>query len=148
MNDECPLVIIRWQDSGQPIPAWQHLSALNPAKAIECATVGWLLRDDGETKVVCQSVGDLQNPANAQASGIMTIPTRCVISIDGLSEYRQATALRDPQELYRECSAAVELGGCNTHRRPEGSTEVEVAASDDPVLASKPKQPESALPQE
>jgi hypothetical protein len=86
MQSHCPLVIIRWQDSAQPIPAWKHLSQLPATRAIECATVGWLLKDDADVKVLCQSVGDLDSPQNAQASGIMTIPTRCVISIERLTE--------------------------------------------------------------
>ena len=86
MQPHCPLVIIRWQDSAQPIPAWKHLSQLPATRAIECATVGWLLKDDNDVKVLCQSVGDLDSPQNAQASGIMTIPTRCVISIERLTE--------------------------------------------------------------
>jgi len=84
MRKDCPLVIIRWQDSAQPLPSWQYLTALPRTRPIECATVGWLLKDDDDIKVVCQSVGDLDNPSNAQASGIMTIPARCVLSIERL----------------------------------------------------------------
>jgi hypothetical protein len=86
MPDNCPLVIIRWEDSAQPLPAWRHLSQLPATRAIECATVGWLLKDGEDVKVLCQSVGDIDTPHNAQASGIMTIPTRCVISIERLTE--------------------------------------------------------------
>jgi hypothetical protein len=86
MHKDCPLVIIRWQDSAQPLPSWQYLSALPRTRPIECATVGWLLKDDDDIKVICQSVGDLDNPKNAQASGIMTIPARCVLSIEKLTE--------------------------------------------------------------
>lgn len=85
-NNDCPLVIIRWQDSGQPLPSWQHLSELPRTRPIECATVGWLLKDDADVKVVCQSVGDIECPENAQASGIMTIPARCVLSTERLTE--------------------------------------------------------------
>ena len=92
MRNGCPLVIIRWQDSAQPLPAWQYLSALPRTRPIECATVGWLLKDDDDVKVICQSVGDLDNPKNAQASGIMTIPARCVISIDILTEEEVITS--------------------------------------------------------
>ncbi|MBZ0211842.1 MAG: hypothetical protein K8F92_19620 [Hyphomicrobium sp.] len=86
MPDKCPLVIIRWQDSRQPCGSWRYLSALPPTTAVEVATVGWLLRDDPDVKVVCQNVGDLDHPQNAQASGIMTIPTRCVLSVERLTE--------------------------------------------------------------
>jgi hypothetical protein len=97
MKRDCPLVIIRWEDSAQPIPAWRHLSQLPETRAIECATVGWLLKDDDDIKVLCQSVGDLDNAHNAQASGIMTIPTRCVISIERLVEEAEPTSSADPE---------------------------------------------------
>ena len=92
MRKDCPLVIIRWQDSAQPMASWQYLSALPPTRPIECATVGWLLKDDDDIKVICQSVGDLENPKNAQASGIMTIPARCVLSIEKLTEEEEVTS--------------------------------------------------------
>jgi hypothetical protein len=82
----CPLVIIRWHDSRQPCGQWRFLSALPESKPVEVATVGWLLKDTADVKVVCQNVGDLTNPAHAQASGIMTIPTRCILSIERLTE--------------------------------------------------------------
>jgi hypothetical protein len=96
MRKNCPLVIIRWQDSAQPLPAWQYLSALPRTRPIECATVGWLLKDDDDIKVICQSVGDLDNPNNAQASGIMTIPARCVLSIEKLTEEEVLTSSAGP----------------------------------------------------
>ena len=92
MHKDCPLVIIRWQDSAQPLSSWQYSSALPQTRAIECATVGWLLKDDDDVKVICQSIGDLESPKNAQASGIMTIPARCVLSIEKLTEEEVATS--------------------------------------------------------
>lgn len=88
---DCPLVIIRWLDSRQPSGQWRYLSALPEARPVEVATVGWLVRDTIDVKVVCQSVGDLEYPEKAQASGIMTIPTRCVLSIERLTEVERGT---------------------------------------------------------
>jgi len=96
MQADCPLVIIRWQDSRQPCGHWRYLSALPEAKAVEVATVGWLLKDSAEVKVVCQNVGDLDHPEKAQASGIMTIPTRCVLSIERLTEEDRPISSADP----------------------------------------------------
>jgi hypothetical protein len=62
MRNDCTLVIICWQDSAQPPPSWQYLSALPRTRLVECATVGWLLKADDDMKVVCQSVGVLDNP--------------------------------------------------------------------------------------
>jgi hypothetical protein len=85
MND-CPLVIVRWEDSAQPIPGWQHLSDMVPPGIVECATVGWLIRDDDKVKVVAQNIGGINTDDNMQASGVMAIPARCVISIERLEE--------------------------------------------------------------
>lgn len=84
-----PLVIIRWLDSRQPTSAWRFLADVGEPKAVECATVGWLLKSNADVKVICQSVGDLGDPDNAQANGIMTIPTACVLSIEPLEEIAQ-----------------------------------------------------------
>jgi hypothetical protein len=96
MQANCPLVIIRWQDSRQPSGSWRYLSALPDTTAVEVATVGWLLKDTDDVKVVCQNVGDLNNPENAQASGIMTIPTRCILSVEKLTEEDGLTSSAGP----------------------------------------------------
>ena len=97
MTDNCPLVLIRWLDSRQPCAAWRYLADVGEPKAVECATVGWLLKDNVDVKVVCQSVGDLGDPENAQASGVMAIPARCVIAIERLEEVTSSS--RHPCEL-------------------------------------------------
>jgi hypothetical protein len=86
MTNNCPLVIVRWEDSAQPIERWQHLSELVLPDIVECATVGWLIRDDDKVKVVAQSFGGINAEDNMQASGVMAIPARCVISIEILEE--------------------------------------------------------------
>jgi hypothetical protein len=106
MRQGCPLVIIRWLDSAQPLPSWQYLSSLPQTRAIECATVGWLLRDDDDLKVICQSVGDLGSPQNAQASGIMTIPARCIVSIERLIEGNELTSATCPEPAAPSGAAA------------------------------------------
>jgi hypothetical protein len=86
MSTSCRLVIIRWQDSRQPCGKWRYLSSLPEQKPVEVASVGWLVTDTHDVKVLAQNVGDLGSPENAQASGIMTIPTRCVLSVEKLTE--------------------------------------------------------------
>ena len=89
---DCPLVIIRWLDSRQPCGQWRYLSALPEARPVEVATVGWLVKETADVKVICQSIGDLQHPEKAQASGIMAIPTRCVLSVERLTEEEALTS--------------------------------------------------------
>lgn len=81
-----PLVIIEWEDSAQPLPAWQHLSNLELCGHIRCASVGWLVKSDKSVKVLAPNMGAIDDPSNIQASGFMQIPTRCVISIKKLHQ--------------------------------------------------------------
>lgn len=92
MTDGCPLVLVRWLDSRQPVASWRFLAGIELQGPVECATVGWLIGDTADAKTVCQSVGDLGHPDNAQASGVMTIPARCIISIERLVEEDAVTS--------------------------------------------------------
>lgn len=95
MMADCRLVLIRWEDSRQPCGQWRFLSAMPVAKAVEVASVGWLVEDTSEIKVICQNIGDLGNPEKAQASGIMVIPSRCVIAIEPISESKHSSTNPD-----------------------------------------------------
>lgn len=85
----CPLVIVTWEDSAQPVSAWRHLHDLPKFAAIECTSVGWLLQDDDKIKVLAQSLGHV-NEENVQGAGMMTIPTRCVLKMEKLVEEERA----------------------------------------------------------
>jgi hypothetical protein len=123
---DCPLVIIRWLDSRQPCGQWRYLSALPEARPVEVATVGWLVRETADVKVVCQSIGDLQYPEKAQASGIMAIPTRCVLSVERLTEEETLTSSAG--------LGSADSVGFGDFAGPAGSA----AISDDRQLASAP----------
>lgn len=116
MSIACRLVIIRWQDSRQPCGQWRYLRALPDQRPVEVASVGWLLKDTEEVKVLAQNIGDLTHPENAQASGIMTIPTRCVLSIETLTEEGAPTFFAGPAD-FAEPSA----GTAADHDRTTGS---------------------------
>jgi hypothetical protein len=55
-------------------------------KPLKCVSVGFLLRDDEEAKVLAPKMADVENELNIQASGITTIPTSCVTKISNLVE--------------------------------------------------------------
>jgi hypothetical protein len=85
--DDCPLVLIEWEDSRQPSGQWVYLSAIaEDHSPVLCATVGWLIKDTAEVKVVCQSMADIDKDDDMQAGGVMVIPARCVLSIARLEE--------------------------------------------------------------
>ena len=80
------LVKIEWKDSTQPVSEWQHLNDLADTKPISCFSVGFLLQNDDEMKVLAPNMADIHNDLNIQASGIIAIPSSCVVKISKLLE--------------------------------------------------------------
>lgn len=88
----CPLVRVEWLDSSQPIASWKFLVDYrnDTTKPNQCSSVGWMIRDDDELKVLAANFGGVQNTRDPectlQACGVIRIPTCCVISIHQLNE--------------------------------------------------------------
>jgi hypothetical protein len=80
-----PLVLIEWEDSSQPVSQWQHRDDIEVA-AVRIASVGWLIRNDKTVKALAPNVGGLDGKCSPQCSGVIAIPTRCVIQITKLVE--------------------------------------------------------------
>ena len=51
-----PLVMITWLDSRQTDGAWQWLSQFKKLTPMEVVSVGWLIQDDAQVKVLAQSM--------------------------------------------------------------------------------------------
>ena len=85
-SNDCPLVMIEWEDSAQPIPAWSFLSSFDVPGTIKCASVGWLIRDDDEVKALAPNMGGLNDERSVQVSGVIRIATRCVLRVTRLRE--------------------------------------------------------------
>jgi hypothetical protein len=85
-KNKCPLVIVRWEDSAQPIAKWQHLSSFEPTGIILCASVGWKIHDADGVVALAPNMGAIDDATNIQASGVIHIPKRCIISIEKLVE--------------------------------------------------------------
>lgn len=82
----CPLVMIEWEDSAQPIPTWSYLSSFEPTGTIRCASVGWLIRDDAQMKALAPNMGAINDERSLQVSGVIQIPTSCVLRVTRLKE--------------------------------------------------------------
>jgi hypothetical protein len=83
-----PLVMIEWEDSAQPISAWSFLSSFEAVGTVHCASVGWLIRDDESVKALAPNMGGLNDENSVQVSGVIQIPTRCILRITSLREPR------------------------------------------------------------
>jgi hypothetical protein len=74
-----PLVLIEWLDSGQPVPGWQWLEAIEPRCPHLCCSVGFLMQDDANAKVLAPNLGASDGSGDwDQASGVITIPASAV----------------------------------------------------------------------
>lgn len=69
---------------------------------VRCASVGWLIHDGEDLKALAPNMGGLDEKCSAQVSGVIRIPTRCVVRIVPLEE---TTSCADPSfRLAREPS--------------------------------------------
>lgn len=87
-GDGCPLVFVQWEDSAQPIPNWQFLSSFKKPAIVRCASVGWLIHDGKDVKAIAANMGENGTDSSAQVSGVIRIPTRCIVKIVKLKEPR------------------------------------------------------------
>lgn len=80
------LVMVEWEDSAQPIPAWSYLASFDATGIIRCASVGWLIRDDDDMMAIAPNMGALDDENSVQVSGVIQIPARCVTKLTRLRE--------------------------------------------------------------
>ena len=78
--------MIEWEDSAQPIPSWCYLADFEAPGTIRCVSVGWLVRDDKTMKVLAPNMGAIDDENSVQISGMIQIPTRCVLNTTRLNE--------------------------------------------------------------
>jgi|SRR5665213_2491373 len=71
------LVVVGWEDSQRPQPAWTWLDEYALADAVRCLSVGFLVGETSEALALTPNIGDVDRQ-RAQACGIIRIPTSAV----------------------------------------------------------------------
>lgn len=89
---EHPLVLIEWDDSVRPNPAWFFLSDMEEARIVKCASVGWLVAGDEKTKTLAPNIGTATDEDSLQACGVICIPARSITRMVRLEETKLETA--------------------------------------------------------
>jgi hypothetical protein len=79
------LVLIEWEDSHSD-GAWHDLGGEIEDRALVCRSVGWLVLDGEQAKVVAPHLNQQEAGVPLQGSGVMTIPARAVLRIVNLCE--------------------------------------------------------------
>ena len=79
------LVLIEWEDAYGCSTEWTELSEPN-ASVLVCRSVGWLIYDGDDCKLVVPHLSGEHPRANAQGCGDMTIPATAVRRMVDLDE--------------------------------------------------------------
>ncbi len=73
-----PLVLVEWEDSARPIPAWQWIDDYEMPAVVACQSVGYLIADTDSAVALAPNLGDISQE-KVQACGIIRIPRRCIV---------------------------------------------------------------------
>ena len=84
------LIMIEWEDSRKPNPAWLRLADYNKPSVVSCQSVGWLIKNGKKVKALVQNLGDVTSKNGAQVSGVIQIPAR---SINRIVKLKEASAV-------------------------------------------------------
>ena len=80
------LVLVEWVDSYGCSASWQDTDGVTPSPLV-CRSVGWLLHDADDCKVVVPHLSNRFHPGiNQQGCGDMTIPVRAIVRMVDLAE--------------------------------------------------------------
>jgi hypothetical protein len=77
------LMLVEWEDSARPVPAWQWVDDYELPKTIRCLSVGYLIAETKDAIALAPNLGDIDQP-KAQACGIIRIPQRAIIKVKRL----------------------------------------------------------------
>jgi len=80
------LVLIEWVDSFGCASNWEEIGHVESPERQVCRSVGWLVVDDENSKVIVPHVAKATKHTEEQGCGDMTIPTPCVLRIVDLQE--------------------------------------------------------------
>lgn len=89
------LAIIEWADSRQPVSAWQRISDFERSDICKCVSVWFLIYDGEDQKVLAPNMADIEDKHNIQASGVIHIPTKCVLRITPLVEVNATSSCQE-----------------------------------------------------
>lgn len=78
-----PIVMVEWEDSQRPLPAWQWLDDYTLPDVVRCLSVGFLVAKTKAALAIAPNLGDIDCD-RTQACGIIRIPASAVRKITTL----------------------------------------------------------------
>ena len=80
------LVKIEWVDSRSPTNGWERLDGLDYMNACQCVSVGFLVKDADDFKMLAPNLADKDDDSDIQASAAIVIPTCSITRMVSLVE--------------------------------------------------------------
>jgi len=74
------LTMIEWVDASRLSDGWMDLSAIPDAYMHRCVTVGFIVSENDDGKILVPTIGDIEHPNNSHTYGGMLIPAGAIIS--------------------------------------------------------------------
>lgn len=78
------LVFIVWEDSVRPNPSWGWVSEFKPQPVVRIRSVGWLVHDGDDMKVIAPNLSKADEDGDRQLCGSISIPTRAIVKMETL----------------------------------------------------------------
>jgi len=74
-----PLVYIEWVDASRLSDGWMDLDAIPDPYRHKCVSVGFLVSENKDAKIVVPTIGDTEHSDNQHTYGGMLIPCSAII---------------------------------------------------------------------
>lgn len=87
-QEEPRLVLVEWEDSYGCSASWVSVEG-NPPSTLLCRSVGWLIHDRDDCKVIVPHLTIPNTAVQQQGCGDMTIPAKAIIRVTPLSATRR-----------------------------------------------------------
>ena len=81
---EYPLVLVEWIDASRIYDGWLDLKDVPNPTPHKCVSVGFLVSDTAEGKILIPTIADIEHPENRHTYGGMLIPGAAVLSVKPL----------------------------------------------------------------
>jgi hypothetical protein len=76
----CPLVLIEWVDASRLSDGWMDWGDIPAPYLHRCLTVGFLVSENKDGKILVPTVGDIGHKDNRHTYGGMMIPRSAIVS--------------------------------------------------------------------
>lgn len=74
------LVLIEWVDSSRISNEWVNLTDVPQAYLHKCVTVGFIVSENKNGKILVPTISDIEHPADSHTYGGMMIPQKAIVS--------------------------------------------------------------------